>query len=193
MHPDTLLAYEMNGAVLSPEHGYPIRAVVPGWYGMTSVKWLRRIVALDQPFQGYHQSQYYVFIKEGVQHGAHKERVTSMRVKSLITWPNRGQVLSIGTHSIQGVAWSGQGAVSRVEVSTDNGRTWHPTNLQDSQSPYAWQQWKFQWQAIEPGYFLIRARASDAQGNTQPEQAPWNFRGFANNSIHAIPVEVRAY
>jgi DMSO/TMAO reductase YedYZ molybdopterin-dependent catalytic subunit len=193
MHPDTLLAYEMNGAVLSPEHGYPIRAVVPGWYGMTSVKWLRRIVALDQPFQGYHQSQYYVFIKEGVQHGAHKERVTSMRVKSLITWPNRGQVLSIGTHSIQGVAWSGQGAVSRVEVSTDNGRTWHPTNLQDSQSPYAWQQWKFQWQAIEPGYFLIRARATDAQGNTQPEQAPWNFRGFANNSIHAIPVEVRAY
>ncbi len=190
LHPDTLLAYEMNGEVLFPEHGYPLRLVVPGWYGMTSVKWLVSIQALQRPFEGYHQTVYYVFAKEGVADGSPQERVTSLRVKSLITWPQRGQGLPPGSHAIRGVAWSGHGPVSRVEVTTDNGRTWRPAELEGCLSPYAWQRWKYRWDVDQPGFYLIRARATDGEGNAQPSQAPWNFRGFANNSVHVVPVEI---
>lgn len=191
LHPDTLLAYEMNGEALSPEHGYPLRLVVPGWYGMTSVKWLVGIQALQRPFEGYHQSVYYVFAREGAADGSPKERVTLLRVKSLVTWPQRGQVLPPGSHGIRGVAWSGQGPVSRVEVSTDNARSWRPAELEGCVSSYAWQQWEYRWDVEQAGVYLIRARATDDKGNTQPAQAPWNFRGFANNSIHVVPVEIR--
>lgn len=191
LHPDTLLAWELNGETLSPEHGYPLRAVVPGWYGMASVKWLSGIQVLDHPFEGFHQTRYYVFVEEGVENGSAKERVTSMRVKSLITWPGRGQLLPSGRHEIRGVAWSGNGPVFRVEVSTDGGRNWQPANLEGSKSPYAWQGWKFIWEASQPGHFLLRARATGGEGVVQPAKARWNYRGFANNSIHAVPVEVR--
>ena len=189
---DTLLAYEMNGETISPEHGYPLRLVVPGWYGMTSVKWLLNIRVLDRAFEGFHQDDYYVFVNEGDEDGSPKQRVTSMRVKSLITWPGRGKILDVGSHVLRGLAWSGEGPVSLVEVSVDDGRTWQPAEVEGSESVYAWQQWRFQWEAIRPGYFLLRARATDSKGNVQPMQAKWNFRGFANNSIHAVPVAVRS-
>lgn len=191
LHPDTLLAYEMNGEALSPEHGYPLRVMAPGWYGMTSVKWLVSIQVLQRPFEGYHQTVYYVFDPEGAADGSPKERVTSLRLKSLIIWPTRGLALPPGSHSICGVAWSGQGPVSRVEVTTDNGRSWCPAEVEGSLSSYAWQQWKFAWNVDQPGFYLIRARATDDHGNVQPVQAPWNFRGFANNSVHVVPVEIR--
>ncbi len=187
---DTLLAYEMNGETLTPAHGFPLRAIVPGWYGMTSVKWLISIRVLDQPYQGFHQSRYYVFVKEGVKDDGPQERVSSMKVKSLITWPERGQKVPTGRHVIRGIAWSGQGPVIRVEVSIDNGLTWQPAKVNESGSRFAWQQWKFDWDASQIGYFLIRVRATDSGGNCQPKQFDWNFRGFANNSIHAVPVEV---
>jgi hypothetical protein len=115
-----------------------------------------------------------------------------MRVKSLITAPGRGEALPTGVNSIRGVAWSGTGPVLQVEVSVDNGQTWNYAQVQKAASPYAWQQWEYRWEVNQPGYYLLRARATDAQGNTQPEQAPWNFRGFANNSIHVVPVQVRS-
>lgn len=189
---DTLLAYEINGEPLTPEHGYPLRLLVPGWFGMASVKWLSRISVLDHPFQGYHQSSYYVFLDEGKDDGVPKERVSSMRVKSLITWPGRGEVLEPGIHQVRGVAWSGHGAVDRLEVSTDGGQSWQLADLGKSVSPYSWRSWQYRWEAPEPGHFLIRARATDAEGNVQPERAGWNFRGFANNSIHVVPVIVQS-
>ncbi len=192
LHPDTLLAYDMNGESLSPEHGYPLRAVVPGWFGMTAVKWLTGIQVLSQPFWGFHQNDYYVYVGEGYDNGSPKERVTYLQVKSLVTLPGRGRILTTGRHEIRGMAWSGQGPVTKVEVSTDNGRTWQPANLEDSESPYAWRQWTSCWDVSQPGYFLIRARATDQMGKVQPVQVQWNYRGFANNSIHAVPVEVRA-
>ena len=192
LHPDTILAYDMNGESLSPEHGYPLRAVVPGWFGMASVKWLTGIRVLSQPFRGFHQSDYYVYVDEGLDNGLPKERVTSLQVKSLVTWPRRGEILTTGRHEIRGMAWSGQGPVTKLEVSTDDGRTWNQANLEDSESPYAWRQWTSTWDASQPGYFLIRARATDQMGNVQPLKAKWNYRGFANNSIHAVPVQVRA-
>jgi DMSO/TMAO reductase YedYZ molybdopterin-dependent catalytic subunit len=145
LHPDTLLVSGMNGDVLTPEHGYPVRLIVPGWYGMASVKWLTNIRLLDKPFRGFHESDYYVFVAEGETGDSLGERVTTMLVKSLITW----------------------------------------------KSSFAWRQWEFQWHVGKPGYYLIRARAIDAKGNSQPEHAPWNFRGYAVNSIHVVPVTVR--
>jgi DMSO/TMAO reductase YedYZ molybdopterin-dependent catalytic subunit len=188
---DTILAYEINGEALTPEHGYPLRLLVPGWFGMASVKWLTHISVLDYPFRGYHQSSYYVFLDEGKDDGVLKERVSSMRVKSLITWPGRGEVLNPGIHQVRGVAWSGHGAVERLEVSTDGGESWGLADLGKLESPYSWRSWQYLWEALEPGHFLIRARATDVKGNVQPVQAKWNFRGFANNSIHAVPVIVQ--
>lgn len=192
LHPDTILAYDMNGESLSPEHGYPLRAVVPGWFGMTSVKWLTGIRVLKEPFWGFHQSDYYVYVNEGLDDGAPKERVTSLQVKSFVTWPGRGQYLPTGRHEIRGNAWAGHGPVTKVEVSTDDGSTWEQASLEDSESPYAWRQWTFDWEASQPGFYLVRARATDQLGNVQPMKAQWNFRGFANNSIHAVPVRIRA-
>ncbi len=191
MHPDTLMAYEMNGYSLPPEHGFPLRAVVPGWFGMTSVKWLSGIRVLDHAYVGYHQTSYYVFVQDGVADDEPKERVTSLRVKSLISTPARGDYLMIGTNSIRGVAWSGHGPVTKVEISTDNGHSWHLTRLTGSESPHSWQQWEYVWEASQPGNYLIRARATDQQGNTQPDRAAWNFRGFANNAIHVVPAVVQ--
>lgn len=190
LNPETIVAYEMNGEPLTQEHGHPLRLVVPGWFGMASVKWLVGVKVLEQPFDGFHQTGYYVFVKDGDHPDAPKERVTTIRVKSLIRWPGRGAYLKAGVHTIQGVAWSGDGPVQRLEVSADNGATWREAKLEDSHSPYSWQHWEFDWDAREPGYHMLRARATDAQGNVQPERAEWNFRGFANNSIHNVPVTV---
>lgn len=192
LHPDTILAYEMNGATLPAEHGFPLKAIVPGWFGMTSVKWLRTIRVLDHAFVGFHQTSYYVFVQEGANGNGPHERVTFMRVKSLISQPARGQYISTGRVSIEGVAWSGNGAVEKVDVSTDDGKSWHPAQVARSASPYAWQQWKYIWDADTPGNYLVRARATDSKGDTQPAQAPWNFRGFANNAIHVVPVVIQA-
>jgi DMSO/TMAO reductase YedYZ molybdopterin-dependent catalytic subunit len=191
MHPDTLLAYEMNGEPLTPEHGFPLRLVTPGWYGMASVKWLSTIRVINYHFKGFHQSEYYVFQEAGPADGAPAQRVSTMRVKSLITAPVRGQALPLGVNFVRGMAWSGTGPVVRVEVSVDNGRSWSDARLEASISPYSWQQWEYRWEVSEPGYYLLRARATDAQSNTQPDQARWNFRGFANNSIAVAPVQVR--
>lgn len=191
LHPDTILAYDMNGESLPQEHGFPLRAVVPGWFGMTSVKWLTAIKVLSQPYRGFHQTEYYVYVGEGHDNGAPKERVTSLQVKSFVTWPSRGEYLETGRHEIRGIAWSGQGPVAKVEVSTDDGRSWQIASLEESESPYAWRHWTSAWDAGRPGFYLVRARATDQMGNVQPVKAQWNFRGFANNSIHAVPVHVR--
>ena len=174
----------MNGEVLGPSHGYPVRLVVPGWYGMASVKWLAKIQVIDHDFEGFHQNDYYVYVAEGGADQAMGGRVMATRVKSLISWPSRGDLVGTGSHIVRGVAWSGEGSVTRVEVSADDDRTWHEASVQDAQSPYAWHNWEYIWEATYPGYYLIRARATDSQGNVQPLYAPWNFRGYAVNSVH---------
>jgi DMSO/TMAO reductase YedYZ molybdopterin-dependent catalytic subunit len=192
LHPDTILAYEINGEVLPQEHGYPVRLLVPGWYGMASVKWLVNIRVLDQPFRGFHENDYYVYVAEGGSDKAVGERVTTTRVKSLITSPNRGGLLSVGTNLVRGIAWSGEAPIVKVEVSADDNRTWHSATVDEPSSPYGWQHWEYQWEAGRPGHYLIRSRATDEKGNVQPLQATWNFRGYAVNSMHTVPVTVSA-
>ena len=189
LHPDTMLAYEMNGETLPPEHGYPVRLLVPGWYGMASVKWLANIRVLEQPFRGFHENDYYVYVAEGADDST-GQRVSTIKVKSLITSPSRGELVPVGTHKIRGVAWSGQGPITKVEVSTDDGVQWHEAEVERADSPYGWQHWEYDWETGHPGHYLLRARAVDEQGNVQPSQAQWNFRGYSVNSIHVVPVTV---
>ena len=189
-HPDILLAYEMNGQALTPHHGFPLRLVVPRWYAMASVKWLTRIQVLAQPFEGFFQKRRYVMINEGTEYPWERAPVAALKVKSLIVSPRHGEVVQSGPFTIRGFAWSGEGEVKRVEVSTDGGLNWQDAVLQGESDPNAWRRWELVWQASSPGHFILMARATDSTGNTQSHTISWNFRGYANNSIHTIAIEV---
>ena len=118
--------------------------------------------------------------------------MTALRVKSLIASPRHGGIIPPGAFTIRGLAWSGQGTVETVEVSTDTGRTWREASLAGEPDPNTWRQWEHTWDASGPGHYILRARATDSAGHTQPTTIPWNFRGYGNNSIHPIAVEVPA-
>lgn len=188
--PNTLLAYKMNGEDLPVAHGWPLRAVVAGWYGMASVKWLTRIRVLDRPFDGFFQVRRYVDIPVGTDHTSGTP-VTTMRVKSVVARPLAGETIPIGQYIILGYAWSGEGEVANVGVSTDWGKTWNDATLLDQPSRYAWTRWEFPWIAEKPGRIIVMARAIDSQGNAQPLSPVWNYRGYGNNASYGVPVEVQ--
>jgi sulfane dehydrogenase subunit SoxC len=191
---DVLLVDEMNGAPLLPQHGFPLRLIVPGWYGMTHVKWLERITLLSEPFEGYQQRQAYRIRQEPDEVG---EPVTRIHPRSLLLPPGipefmgRGRVLGPGPCHLTGRAWSGLGAIERVEVSTDDGATWTDASLgPPPSSPYAWRSWSFDWIA-SPGTYIVCSRATDSSGATQPLEPGWNLEGFRNNALHRVSVAVR--
>ena len=193
---EMLLAYEMNGEALQPQHGYPLRLIVPGWYGMTSVKWLDRIEAIAKPFDGYQMSGTYRFSQTKSDPG---EPVTLIRVRALMSPPGipdfmtRTRLVEPGPVSITGRAWAGRQQVAGVEVSTDGGSTWDQASLDERGngpvSPFAWRQWSFQWDA-RPGRYILLVRATDSQGNVQPVSQPWNFQGMGNNIAQRVEVLV---
>jgi DMSO/TMAO reductase YedYZ molybdopterin-dependent catalytic subunit len=193
MREEVLLAYEMNGAPLPPQHGFPLRLVVPGWYGMTNVKWLTGITAVGEPFDGFQQLAYR-FRQRPEDEG---EPVTRMRPRSLMIPPGipdfmtRRRFVDAGIVELSGRAWSGSGPIERVEVTTDGGRSWGDATLGEPASAYAWTPWSFVWDA-QPGEYELSPRATDAAGNVQPLEQPWNLHGFANNMVQRVPVEVRA-
>jgi sulfite oxidase len=187
MHPDTLLALEMNGAPLPRAHGAPVRLVVPGWYGMASVKWVRRVEALTQPFDGYYQRERYIYDTAA---GREPEPVTRMRVKSLITEPAESERVRPGPVVVQGMAWSGERRVVQVEVAVDGGESWKPATLLEVPRPSAWVRWAFTWEDAKPGRHTLRARATDEAGETQPELAQWNRLGYGNNAVQVRVVDV---
>ena len=189
LHPDTLLAYEMNGEALTPAHGYPVRLIVPGWYGMASVKWLVNIEVWDRPYDGFFQKRRYVVINEGIDF-PDREPVSILKVKSLMTRPRHGEVIQEGPFTIRGLAWSGNGEITKVEVSTEGGRIWRGARLLGKPVPNAWRLWEVDWYPSQPGHYILMVRATDSSGDVQPTSVMWNFRGYANNSIHTIAVEV---
>lgn len=195
-HPDTILAVSMNGQPLEPRHGYPLRAIVPGWYGMASVKWLTRISAVSTPFTGFFRGRAYTFIREGAPTQSEIIPAQEARVKSLITWPHEHAVLPPGRHTIRGVAWCGDSSIETVEVSgvssRDGPEAWRPARVRPAVSGYSWVRWEAEVELPIEGFSLLRVRATDARGRTQPPTAEWNYRGLGNNSIHCVPIEVRA-
>ena len=190
LNPDSVLAYEMNDETLPKDHGFPIRLLVPGWYGMTSVKWLTKMVVMDHPNGGFHEMDYWIYPATNGNGGAKARRVTKLKVKSLISTPNKGDIVAPGKHKVAGVAWSGDGHIAKVEVSTDDDRTWYTANLEEPNGGYSWQHFEYEWEATSLGHALIRSKATDSAGNVQPMLATWNFRGYEVNSIHSVPVTV---
>jgi len=189
--PEVLLAYEMNGQPLQPQHGFPLRLLVPGWYGMTSVKWLTSIEAVTEPFTGYQQTPAYHY---EVEEGQLDDPVTRIRVHALMVPPGipdfftRNRVVDSGRVRLRGRAWSGQAVVERVEVGVDG--AWADAQLDSPAGEFAWRGWSYDWNA-EPGDHQLSCRASDTAGNTQPVEQPWNRQGVGNNLVQRVSVSVR--
>jgi sulfane dehydrogenase subunit SoxC len=187
-----LLAYEMNGEPLPAQHGFPLRLVVPGWYGMTNVKWLARIELLREPFEGFQNAVAYRMYDAD---GTPGEPVTRMMPRSLTVPPGvpdfmtRERHLEPGPCTVRGRAWSGWGSIERVEVSTDGGVRWGDASLDAPLSGAAWRGWSFDWEAAE-GTYELSSRATDSAGKTQPLEPEWNLKGYANNAVERIPVVV---
>jgi sulfane dehydrogenase subunit SoxC len=190
---EVLLAWAVNGQPLPPQHGFPLRLVVPGWYGMTHVKWLRSIEVVAEPFQGYQHVRAYRIMSSPEDPGS---PVTRMLPRALIEPPGIPEFLPRVRHvrpgpcTVRGRGWSGWGPVERVDVSTDGGLSWSAAALGDAPSPYAWRAWSFGWDAT-PGEHVLAARATDSTGREQPAEEPWNVKGYSNNAPHRIPVVVR--
>lgn len=188
---DVLLAYAMNGTDLPPQHGFPLRLVVPGWYGMASVKWLREIEVTGSAFTGFQNAVAY-----RVRHGEGEkgEPVSRMGPRALLIPPgfpdflSRHRVVRPGTVELAGRAWSGRAPVSRVEVSEDGGENWWNATLAAGEGHrWAWRRWTATWRAL-PGRYELSVRAFDEQGNGQPLDQAWNRGGFVNNAVHRVPV-----
>jgi DMSO/TMAO reductase YedYZ molybdopterin-dependent catalytic subunit len=190
--PDALLAYALNGAALPPQHGFPLRLVVPGWYGMTNVKWLTTITVVDAPFAGYQQQTSYRLRQREDDQG---EPLTLMMPRALMVPPGipdfltRARSVAAGDHQLVGRAWSGGAPVSEVAVSTDGGATWAQAHVDERTELGAWQAWRCAWQA-RPGTSELWCRASDAAGNTQPVHPVWNLGGYRNNAVQRVSVQV---
>jgi DMSO/TMAO reductase YedYZ molybdopterin-dependent catalytic subunit len=189
---EVLLAYEMNGAPLPPQHGFPLRLVVPGWYGMTNVKWLASIEVVDRPFDGYQQAWAYHLRQAEDERG---EPLDRMLPRSLIVPPGipdfhtRERSVERGEHVLEGRAWSGRAPVEGVEVSADGGVTWARAELEPEEHRWAWRGWRFRWSA-EPGRHVLCSRARDGTGNEQPLEPQWNLGGYANNTVQTVVVNV---
>lgn len=193
LRPEVMLAYQMNGRPLEPQHGYPLRLIVPGWYGMTHVKWLSRIEAVTKPFEGYQQKIAYLYKKFSDDPG---EPVTRIRPRALMIPPGfpdfltRQRTVKRGVIQIAGRAWSGTGPIVEVEFGVDG--EWQPAKLQKPSGPFAWCRWAAEWDARSlEGEHVLSCRATDSAGNSQPSEQPWNYQGMGNNLIQSVSVLVR--
>jgi sulfite oxidase len=194
---DTLVATQMNGAALAKHHGYPARALVPGWIGAASCKWLAEIKVLDKEFEGNFMNPGYRLPNQPIKPGEaikpeDTHPVTALSVKSLISAPSDSSTVKGHAMNIQGVAWAGEAVIVKVEISTDAGATWKAADLGKDQAKYAWRLWSYRWKAPKAGDYTIMSRATDSQGRTQPEHAPWNPSGYLNNSIDEVKIRVEA-
>src|SRR3954454_14359175 len=183
---EILIAYEMNGQPLPADHGAPFRLVVPHWYAVASVKWLKRIDVLTQPYTGEFQTGHYMY--QWADQPA--EPVTVMRVRSRITDPAPGAIIDRGPYTVRGKTWSGTGPVTAVDVSLTGEGDWLPAELEPARGPYEWQDWSFVWDATAAGRHTLRVRATDAAGNVQPDAPIWNRLGYGSNAIEVPYVDV---
>lgn len=189
---DVLLVYGMNGGPLPPQHGFPLRLIVPGWYGMAHVKWLTRITLVDEPFDG-HQMRAYRLRQDSDDPGT---PLTRMEPRALLQPPGfadfmtRARVVHPGPVPVTGRAWSGWAPVDGVDITVD-GHTWHAATTEPGLGHCEWASWSWTWDAT-PGDYVLSARARDRSGRVQPVQQPWNSGGFANNVVQQVPVTVVA-
>jgi DMSO/TMAO reductase YedYZ molybdopterin-dependent catalytic subunit len=194
---DTLLATEMNGEALPSSHGFPLRLVAPGWAGDSWVKWITNIQVLDKEFEGFFMKTAYRHPVHPVSPGATVDPaemtpVEAVGPKSLIAAPAQDARLPQSEVRIHGAAWSGGSPITRVDVSTDNGRNWHPAKLGADRAKYAWRLWETTWKPAGPGSYVLMARATDESGDTQPLSQEWNPSGYLWNVVQQVRVDVGA-
>ena len=187
LSPDVLLALELNGRLISPAHGGPLRLVVPGWYGMASVKWVARIEALAAPFRGYFQGERYVYREPGKAPAP----VTQMRVKSIFVSPAPSARVRMGALRVRGLAWSGSAPIDKVEVAVEGGGPFAAARLLGEPIAHAWRRWEMIWTPSHRGRHVLRCRATDSAGNVQPEAPVWNELGYGANAVQSLTIEVR--
>jgi DMSO/TMAO reductase YedYZ molybdopterin-dependent catalytic subunit len=190
--PEVLLAYQMNGKELPPDHGYPVRVIVPGWYAMASVKWLHRILVMERPFHGFFQTfTYTVWERRGGL--ADLVPVTEMQVKAQIARPAANEVVSADSkYRVFGAAWTGEGQVTKVELSTDGGKRWSQLHLQEKATRHTWRFWEYDWKTpVKPGRYTLMARATDDQGHVQPMERDADRRDAMISHVQQINIEVR--
>jgi DMSO/TMAO reductase YedYZ molybdopterin-dependent catalytic subunit len=189
--PEVLLAYRMNDADLTPEHGYPLRVIVPGWYGMASVKWLSRIVVTDKPFDGYWQTFQYSHWDRSSGHPKLRA-VSETQVKSAIARPAFHERVPAGKpYRVYGAAWAGESQVAKVEVSIDAGASWRPAKLLDEPLPFTWRRWEYEWKVpAGANRYTLMARATDDRGQTQPSKHDTDRRSYMIN--FTLPVDIIA-
>jgi DMSO/TMAO reductase YedYZ molybdopterin-dependent catalytic subunit len=182
---DTLLAYAMNGEPLPADHGFPVRAIVPGWVGINNIKWVGRIEVRDRTIDVPTTTATYVL--EGPDYPTKVPlRLQTLKSALALPWP---ATLRAGRHRLRGLAWSPTGRIARVEVSVDRGASWQPAALREPNLPRAWVRWEFEWEA-RPGDHVLMTRATDERGETQPATLPWNRQGYGYNAVVPHPVRV---
>jgi DMSO/TMAO reductase YedYZ molybdopterin-dependent catalytic subunit len=186
---DVLLACKMNGSDLPPEHGFPVRAIVPGWYAMASIKWLERIIVTDRPFTGYYQTIDYACWQRR-ENIAELAPLTEIQVKAEIAHPAEGEIVPANTSvRVRGAAWACDAEISKVELSTAGGATWKEAKLVGDPQPNAWRFWECNWQTpSQPGKQILIARATDSLGRTQPVHRDPDRGTYMIN--HLLPIEV---
>ena len=196
MHPDTLLAYEMNGQTLPVSHGFPLRVVVPGWAGDSWVKWVTRITASEKEADVFFMKTGYRHPGKAVTPGvavdpAKMHPVEKIQVKSVIATPLESATVAPGAPvRIAGAAWAGGSPVAAVEVSTDRGRNWRPAVLGADKHTYGWRLWHYDWRPAETGHYVVMARARTVAGEMQPFEPEWNPSGYMWNVVPRVAVHV---
>ena len=190
---DVLIAFEMNGQPLLPQHGHPARLLVPGWYGMASVKWLTKITAILEPFTGHQQTHAYTFRTNREDRGT---PLSTIAVRSLMAppgipeFPSRVRHVPAGGTVVTGRAWSGAAPIERVEFSDDAGSTWSDADVEPAPAQRAWHRWSIQWRPARSGEHELWCRATDAAGNSQPITPVPNVGGYVGNAVQRVPVVV---
>ena len=189
---DVLLAYKMNGSELPPQHGFPLRAIVPGWYAMASIKWLQRIIITNRPFTGYYQTMDYAYWERRGDI-AELAPLTEMQIKAQIAHPARGEVVAANSNvRVRGAAWTSDGEITKVELSTDGGATWNEAKLVAESKPNAWRLWEFGWKTpARSGKATLIARATDSNGGTQPMERDPDRGTYMINHLVPVTVEIR--
>lgn len=189
LEPDTIIAYEYNNQPIPFKHGFPLRLIVPGWYAMASVKWIKSITVIDKEFKGPYQTVDYVYYPNK-EDDSGKFPVTTINVNSTIQYPLNRQLLTTGLYQIKGIAWTGKGSIDKVEISLDDGHTWETCQLTSTSEKYSWVSWNYQWEVLKKGEYTIKSKATDSHGNVQPSKPFWNRKGYGYNAVDHIKVKV---
>jgi sulfite oxidase len=193
---DTLVATHMNHAPLTKHHGFPARALVPGWIGASWCKWLTEIKVLDKEFEGEFMKEVYRIPRQPIPPGTsispdNTRALTELSTKSVIAGPIHGATVKAGAIRIHGAAWTSDAEITRVDVSTDAGTTWNIAEMESDPARYAWRLWSYTWKSAEPGDHTLMSRATDSRGCRQPQIAAWNPGGYLYNAIDQIKIHVQ--